>query len=530
MSTKLLRLAVPIVVAAAAVLAIVSTRSDGSDGERTATKAAAPPALVDPGGRPGRIPERPNVILIIMDELPGDSLKGRDGRVDAVRYPNLAALARNAYWFPNAFASYDSTPKATPLIMDGKRPIKGNPPDPRGHRRTIFDIFGRRHYRIVDSEEATAICPRRWCRHARSRRPGILHNLNRGRPERLERFFRQVKRGRPSFYLKHVLLPHGPYQYLPSGAKSRRGARDLIRGMNHTSGFHDPFLTQHNYQRYLEQLGFMDRELGKLFRRLIRLGIFDQTMIVLTADHGISWEVGVKDRRKVNEHNVDEVATVPLFIKAPGQRRGRILSSYVRTMDITPTIADILNFRLPYRADGRSAFSRAVRRRRTVALPTRAFDRTIRISARRYEARRRHNVARRLALFGSGPLASLFTRIGPHRDLIGKRPSSLRRASASALRGRILGARALGTVRRRSGLVPNEIVGNLRGGRRGAKHDVAVAINGVIQAVGRSWYLRGSRSEHFALNVPEGSLREGRNSVEVFQVSRSGALRVLARR
>jgi hypothetical protein len=72
-------------------------------------------------------------------------------------------------------------------------------------------------------------------------------------------------------------------------------------------------------------------------------------------------------------------------------------------------------------------------------------------------------------------------------------------------------------------------VGSVRGGPGGAKHDVAVAVNGVIQAVGRTWYLRGSRTEHFALNVPESSLREGRNSVEVFQVSRSGVLRVLAR-
>jgi Sulfatase len=524
---KLLRLALPIAAVAAVALAVVSTRSDG---ERTHTSAAptAPP-LVDPEGRPGKVPKRPNVILLIMDEFPGDSLKGRDGRIDAVRYPNLAALARNAYWFPNAFASYDSTPKATPLIMDGRRPIKGNPPDQRGHRRTIFDMFGRRGYRIVDSEEATAVCPRRYCPRARTRRPGILGNLNRARPARLERFFARIKRGRPSFYLKHVLLPHGPYQYLPSGAQSRRGARDLVRGMNHTAGYHDRFLTYHNYQRYLLQVGFMDRELGKLFRRLIRLRIFDQTMIVLTADHGISWEVGVKDRRKVNEHNVDEVATVPMFIKAPGQRRGRIVRSYMRTMDVTPTIADVLGFRLPYRPDGRSAFSRTVKRRRSVFLPTRSFDRVIRISARRYEARRRRNVSRRLALFGSGSWGRLFTGIGPFRGLIGDSVPSLRRGPASALHGRILAAGALRSVRRRSGLVPSQIVGDVRGGRRGAKHDVAVAVNGVVQATGRTWYLRGGRAEHFAVNVPESSLREGRNSVQVFQLDRSGRLRLLAR-
>ena len=511
MRRKLLRLVLPIAAISAAVLAIVSTSSDGRD-----------------DGHSTRVPRRPNVVLIIMDEFPGDSLLDRRRRIDAVRYPNLAWLARRATWFPNAFTRYDSTPKAVPLILDGKRPHKGQPPDPRGHRRTIFDMLGRRRYAIHDAEEATAVCPRRWCRGARNRRPGIKRNLNRGRQERLERFFRSIKPGRrPGFWVKHVLLPHVPYQFLPSGNRARNGVRDLVPGMNGPKGFHDRFLTRHNHQRYLLQLGFTDHELGKLFRRLQRLRMFDTTMIVLVADHGYTFEVGIKDRRRVNEHNVDELGTVPLFIKAPGQRRGRINRSYVSTLDVTPTIADVLNFRLPYRADGRSAYSRAVRRRRVVSLPTRDFSRTIRISARAYERRRRAIVRRRLALFGSGP-TGFYTRIGPHRELIGRAVASLRRTSAGKLRGRLIGT-ALRSVQRASGLVPAQIVGSVRGGRRGAKHDVAVAVNGRIEATGRTWYLRGSRTEHFAMNVPEGSLRDGRNSVEVFEVRRGGVVKLLAR-
>jgi Sulfatase len=527
-SKKVLRLVLPVAAAAAVILALLSTASDGPDGERTATAALAAKPLVDPDARPAAVPRRPHVILLIFDEWPGDSLLGRGSRIDAARFPNLAALAGNGYWFPNAFASYDSTPKATPLILDGKRPIKGNPPDPRGHRRTIYDMFGRRGYRIVNSEEATAICPRRYCRNARSRRPGILRNLNRQRVERLRRFFGRVRRGRPSFYMKHALLPHGPYLYLPSGNRTRNGARDPIPGMNSPRGYHDLFLTHHNYQRYLLQLGFVDREIGKLLRRLVRLGIFDQTMIVVTADHGFAWEVGVKDRRRVNERNVDEVATVPMFIKAPGQRRGRIVRSYMSTLDVTPTIADILNFRLPYRAYGRSAFSRTVRRRRVVRLPTRSFDRIIRISARSYERRRRANVRRRLQLFGSGP-SGLFTGIGPNRDLIGRRVADLPRGGRASARAGLVGARTLRRLRRASGLLPVQVAGNVRRGRRRAKRNIAVAVNGTIQAVGRTWYLRGDRTEHFAAMIPEGSLVEGRNSVELYQVGRGKVLRLLAR-
>jgi hypothetical protein len=69
----------------------------------------------------------------------------------------------------------------------------------------------------------------------------------------------------------------------------------------------------------------------------------------------------------------------------------------------------------------------------------------------------------------------------------------------------------------------------VRGGRRGENRDVAVAVNGRIEAVGRTFYLRGDGTEHFAVMVREDSLREGRNQVEVFQVLRRGVLRRLAR-
>jgi hypothetical protein len=388
-------------------------------------------------------------------------------------------------------------------------------------------VFGRRGYRIRASEEATAICPPRYCRNARRRRPAIIPHLNRGRPQRLDRFFSSIKPGRRTFWMKHVLLPHGPYLFLPSGRRTRNGPRDPVPGLNGTRGFHDRFLTDHNHQRYLLQIGYTDHKLGQLFRRLVRLGMFDRTLIAITADHGFAWDVGVKDRRRVKPSNVDELTPVPLIIKAPGQRRGRINRSYVSTLDITPTIADILNFRLPYRADGRSAFSRAVRRRRVVRLPTRDFSRIVRISAGRWQRRRRARVTHRLRLFGSGPVG-LYSRIGPNNELVGRRLSELRTAPLGRVRGRIIDGNQLHSVDRSSGLVPAHIVGNLEGGRRGSKRNIAVAVNGRIEAVGRTFYLRRDRKEHFALMVPETSLRQGRNSVAVFVVEPGPVLRLMA--
>ena len=163
--------------------------------------------------------------------------------------------------------------------------------------------------------------------------------------------------------MKHVLLPHGPYLYLPSGARTRSGPRDLVPGMNGVPGFHDPFLTRHNEQRYLLQLQFVDRLIGRLLEKLESEAMYDRTLLVVTADHGISWQSGVRTRRSVSLSNVEELTPVPLIVKAPGQRRGRISDAYARTLDVTPTIADVLGLPLGYRADGSSAFGREARRR-----------------------------------------------------------------------------------------------------------------------------------------------------------------------
>jgi Sulfatase len=473
---------------------------------------------------------RPHVVLLIMDEFPSDSLLDRRGRIDPVRYPNFAALAEDATWFRNAYASYDSTTKAVPLILDGMLPRPGTSAERGDHPRSIFDMFGRRGYRVVASEEATALCPRRLCPGAPSRRPAIIPNLLGGRPERFERFVRSIRPGRrPGFWVKHVLLPHGPYMFLPSGARTRVGARDLLPGMLTVPGFHDAFLTRHNEQRYLLQLGYTDRLLGRLLRRLERLGMYDETLIAVVADHGFAWQVGVKTRRRVSASNVEELAPVPFILKAPGQRRGRVSRAYARTLDVTPTIADVLGYRLGYRADGRSAFSPAMARRRSVRLTTRDFGAVVHISGRRWEARRQRVVRRRLRQLGSGDWASLFTGIGPNRRLLGQSAGALAQSSATRVRAGIAAAGSFAEVRRGSGIVPAQIAGDLRGGKPGARRDLAVAVNGRIEAVGRSFYLAGDTTEHFALMVPERSLREGANAIELFEVTPGGRLRLLAR-
>ena len=327
--------------------------------------------------------------------------------------------------------------------------------------------------------------------------------------------------------MKHALLPHGPWVYLPSGHHSRPEGPELLPGMQTVPGFYDDYLTSHNEQRYLLQLGFVDHLLGRLVARLKSQGMYDDTLIVITADHGFAWQVGVPTRRSVNPSNVGELVPVPLFVKKPHQKRGRVSDVLARTLDVTPTIADALGVPLGYRSDGRSAFSRAVRARHEVSLTKRDFSSIVRISPERWKARRRAIVRRRLRNLGSGDWASLYTSLGPNRDLVGQRVASVR--SARDTRATISLSQSFARVRRSSGIVPCQIAGRIHGSGGERERNLAIAVNGRIEAVGRSFHLKGQRVESYSVMVPENALHEGRNTVEVLEVTDEGAMLLLAR-
>ena len=73
-------------------------------------------------------------------------------------------------------------------------------------------------------------------------------------------------------------------------------------------------------------------------------------------------------------------------------------------------------------------------------------------------------------------------------------------------------------------ILPTRVTGRLPGTPPGTMRDLAVAINGRIRAVGRSFHLHGRHTEFFSLLVPETALRPGRNDVALFEVGPNGTL------
>jgi hypothetical protein len=522
--------------AAALVVAALALAGVWRGGDGEATAGYAPDAK-----------GRPPVVVLILDEFPTDDLLRPDGSIDALRFPNFARLASISTWFPNAFTVYDSTFKAVPSILDARLPAKFTKPDVRSHQPSVYHLMHRLGYEIHKVESATAVCPPRICKGSRPRRPSVLDRLKGGgRPARLHKWIGSIRRReRPGFYLSHTLLPHEPWIYLPSGLPNRPHGEDPIEGINTRPSFADTDLSQHNHMRHLLQVGYTDHELGRLLARLERTGLLKRSLIVVVADHGYAYDIGVPSRRFVSESNVDEVAPVPLFIKAPDQMRGRVDDSMVRNIDVVPTIGDMLGRSIWWPHDGDSVFSPASKDRDELVITTRDFKREVRIGEDELAERRAENRARWARLFGTSaysertfgdPWASVY-RIGPNREVLGRRlarldlggsvSTALHASAAGDARGsrprvQIANAELLDEVAPDSPIRPTRVTGRILNGSPEESRDLALVVNGRIRAVGRSFHLGRRPAEFFSFVFPEHALRRGRNHVEVLEVVDGG--------
>ena len=504
------------------------------------------------------------VVMVLFDELPSTSLLDDRRRIDAERFPGFAELAGDATWFRNAYAIYDSTSRAIPAIMDGNLPDEEKLPTSADHPNSIFTLLGKSHQMNV-SEEATTVCPRDLCDDSRlddsyASRLGSLSedlglvwlhvvsppdveedlasvsdtwgdfggeaggtaegdddpntraNLSSDRRGRFEGWIDSIEATRrPTLNFKHVLLPHVPWEYLPSGRFYRKGASEGIPRLSNFS-FEDQGQIDQLYLRHLLQLRFTDMEVQRLIRHLKEIGIYDEALIVVAADHGVAFDLGERDRRRLTEKNFHQIAPVPLIVKRPGQGRGRVSDAYVETIDILPTIAEALDLRLPDETDGVSAFSGAVEGRDRVRVLERDFSGWIRLDVDEYERRKQEQLDRKLALFGTGADGEeRMFRVGPQPELIGQPADGLEELPGAEL----VNGGDYRDVDPASGYVPAHVLGRVDGGEPG--EDIAIAVNGTIVAVSTTFQLTIDDETIFAAMIPESALRPGENDVQVLR-------------
>lgn len=101
---------------------------------------------------------------------------------------------------------------------------------------------------------------------------------------------------------------------------------------------------------YFASVSYMDAQVGKLLKALKAEGLEDDTIVILTSDHG--YHLGEHDfwaKLGLREESV----RVPLIIKVPG-KKAAVCDSFAELVDLYPTISDACGLSIPKRIQGKS--------------------------------------------------------------------------------------------------------------------------------------------------------------------------------
>lgn len=324
----------------------------------------APPVPAPP--RPAR---RPNVLLYVIDTLRADHLGCYGYARDTS--PHIDALAADGLLFAPVVAQASWTTPAVASILTGRYPQHhgavsltaglrpGIPLLPellraQGYATAAFvtnvNVRGEIGFRRGFDEYHYF--------PERKRRP-TLHLPAVELTERAAAWIAGQGRA-PFFVYVHASDPHAPYappaalaaRFAPHAPPALAGARDPLRLVSERRSFQTPENVAYLRDLYDGDVAAVDEGFGRLVAELRRLDLYDDTLIVLVADHGE--EFGEHGGLEHGSTLYREVIDVPLVIRLPdGARRGRV-ETLARQVDVLPTVLEELGLPPPDGIDGRS--------------------------------------------------------------------------------------------------------------------------------------------------------------------------------
>jgi arylsulfatase A-like enzyme/Tfp pilus assembly protein PilF len=294
--------------------------------------------------------ERWNVVLVTFDTTRADHI-GCYGN-DKVATPNVDALARHGVMFRQAVTPVPITAPSHSSILTGKFPlahgVRDNGLFVLGERQTTlaevlrengyataaavgsfplsarfgldqgFDLYDDRFTAPYEDFRGRRVVPHSGL-YFDERKASLVN----------EAVFGWLAEQRGPFFLwVHYFDPHLPADPPP------------------------PYDQLYVNDPYLGEIAYADESLGRLLAHLEELGRRDRTLVVFTADHG----EGRGDHDELTHSTLAYEATlhVPLIFDLPGAARGRVVEPRVGTVDVLPTVLDVLGLAPPPGVQGRS--------------------------------------------------------------------------------------------------------------------------------------------------------------------------------
>jgi hypothetical protein len=509
------------------------------------------------------------VVMVIFDEFPAGSLMTPSDNINPKRFPNFAELKGTSTWYRNTATGGSYTAIAVPSILTGKVASRDLLPTAADHPDSIFTLLGK-EWKTHAIEPITQLCTEEICGKREGEGTGMgdaLHSLytdlkavsahlllpadmSSSLPDISQSFQGfggteedSVERGRArqwvhdrlvagedsldgegdvakaistlgkegnTFDFVHVEKPHYPWTHYPSGLKYADGTEDFRNFITDTDWLGDKYITDRAHQAHLLEVGFTDHLLGQIIGALKKDGRWDDTLFVVTADHGAAWTKD-SNRREAETGTMGQIGMVPLFIKAPHQKKGVVVSRPSCTTEIVPKMADILGIALPWEPAGCDRKTIRIDNG-TGPLTTLSFAKTI--------AQRQLYIDQMAKLLGGdGAGWDRAFKWGRYSDLIGTRVDSLPAVTGTSSGGP-KATPDVGSPRNSTFDPEVELNPMLRQRGKitglGAGVPLAVAANGRIAAVGQTYEDKGKIL--YSILLPQSSLRDGGNHVVLYKL------------
>lgn len=321
--------------------------------------------------------KQPNVIIFGIDSLRRDHMSSYG--YSKLTTPHLDKIASEGVLFEQHFSpSIPTTPAYAAMLtgMDvfGTDVVALRHKGPLGdHVRTLPEVLGDNGYNTTcigftgnpsSRGFQTYLNFESWQPDETGRAPKA-HNLNEVAIPELERLAQDDK---PFFlFLRHMdphspYLPPQPYERTFYGGDEKDSSNNSMEPVYQFKPFAD-FLkswipegvTDHAYvtAQYDGAIAYMDACIQSIFTKLDALGITEETLIVITADHG---ETLYEHDCYFDHHGLyDCTLVVPLIIKYPGAvPAGKRFSNVSLIQDIMPTVLDLLGIETGIQFDGQN--------------------------------------------------------------------------------------------------------------------------------------------------------------------------------
>ena len=530
--------------------------------------------------------EAPPIVVLIFDELPTATLIGDDGSIDAELYPNFARLGEVSTWYRNNSTNSNNTTLAVPALLTGQIPEELGA-TLANHPQNLFTLLGGT-YDIRADEAPLQLCPENLCTAVSGSGGSLRQLLGDARrlwfdqvsindpgskvfdlieetvaveggdapesptpAEEIAEAFREGERlmttsptrqaafldairpsTTPRLHYLHLQLPHGPFRFFPNGAEYERPDSGLDTFTRYELRIDSEVPARVDRQRHILQTQFADALLGQLLDRLEGQNLLDESVLIVTSDHGITFNPGVTPRLGTEvplpPDSVDDVFWVPLFMKSPGQGAGGVSDAPTELIDVLPTLMEWLGADPGWELDGLPIDSLGTRDERTLCRPIAEGDSTPEVQC--------------VDMAGSDVLAELLGsgvgdfllpgdpslrvyRAGPFGSLVGRPLDELTVGEASPQEAELRGIDGLSDVDT-DGLLPGLVTGSLLSGDDGVA--LAFSLNGTIAAVTET-FTKGDAHGQINAMLPYSLLVAGDNALEVYVVDGSAATSTLRR-